>query len=113
MGRTDLLINVNGDEQVVEAKVYQNITQFGDGKVQLAYYVKRMGLKTGYYLVFVDTEVTHTGVAEADYIGFNLNTINHFIPNVNGTSPTHPPNHANWLTLTLLKICMRCLNLPR
>ena len=66
LGRTDLLINVNGDEQVVEAKVYQNITQFGDGKVQLAYYVNRMGLKMGYYLVFVDTEVTHTGVAEAD-----------------------------------------------
>jgi AAA-like domain len=68
LGRTDIVINVKGFEQVVEAKVYQNITQFGDGKVQLAYYVKHLGLKMGYYLVFVDSEVTHREVLEADEI---------------------------------------------
>ena len=44
------------------------MAQFEDGKVQLAYYVNHLSLKTGYYLVFVDTEVTHTGVIEADEI---------------------------------------------
>jgi hypothetical protein len=66
LGRTDLIINVRGYEQVVEAKVYQNITQFGDGKIQLAYYLTRLGLKMGYYLVFVDSEVTHEDVIEDD-----------------------------------------------
>jgi hypothetical protein len=64
LGRTDILINVHGYEQVVEAKVYKNISQFSDGKVQLAYYVKHLGLKMGYYLVFADTEVTHSEVIE-------------------------------------------------
>ena len=68
LGRTDLVINVRGNEQVVEAKVYQNITQFGDGKVQLAYYAQRLGLSLGHYLVFADIEVTHPGVVEADEI---------------------------------------------
>ncbi len=66
LGRTDLLINVRGHEQVVEAKVYKNMTQFEDGKAQLAYYVQRLGLKIGYFLVFVNTEVTHPDVLEAD-----------------------------------------------
>lgn len=68
LGRTDLVINVRGYEQVVEAKVYQNITQFGDGKIQLAYYLNRLGLKKGYYLVFVDSEVTHEDVVEANEV---------------------------------------------
>ncbi len=66
LGRTDILINVHDYEQVVEAKVYKNISQFADGKAQLAYYVKHLGLKKGYYLVFVNTEVTHSEVVEAD-----------------------------------------------
>ena len=66
LGRTDILINVHGYEQVIEAKVYKNISQFTDGKAQLAYYVKHLGLKVGYYLVFADTEVTHSEVEEAN-----------------------------------------------
>ena len=68
LGRTDLLINVRGFEQVVEAKVFKNITQFEDGKAQLAYYAQHLALKTAYYLVFTDTEVTHSNVLEADEI---------------------------------------------
>ena len=90
LGRTDLVINVGGHEQVVEAKVYQNITQFGDGKVQLAYYVNHLGLKMGYYLVFVDSEVTHTGVVEADEIfdGIQIKTyLVHFDMEKDFTAP--------------------------
>ena len=64
LGRTDMLINVNNHEQVLEAKVYKNISQFTDGKIQLAYYTQHLGLKMGYYLVFVNTEVTHSEVIE-------------------------------------------------
>ena len=66
LGRTDLLINVDGYEQVVEAKVYKNITQFEDGKAQLAYYAQHLGLNQAYYLVFADSEITHSEVVEAD-----------------------------------------------
>ena len=68
LGRTDLLINVRGYEQVIEAKVFKNMTQFEDGKAQLAYYAQHLGLKMAYYLVFADTEVTHSDVLEADEI---------------------------------------------
>ena len=44
------------------------MTQFEDGKAQLAYYAQHLSLKTAYYLVFVDTEVTHSDVVEADEI---------------------------------------------
>jgi AAA-like domain len=68
LGRTDILINVHEYEQVVEAKVYKNITQFNDGKAQLAYYLNHLGLKMGYYLVFVNTVVTHSEVIEGNEI---------------------------------------------
>jgi AAA-like domain len=66
LGRTDLVLNVRNREYVVEAKVYHNITQFNEGKIQLAYYLKRLNLNRGFYLIFVDSEVTHPDVFEDD-----------------------------------------------
>ena len=65
LGRTDMIINIDGQEAVIESKVYQNITQFNKGKGQVAYYAERMGLTTATYLVFVDSEVTHKDVLES------------------------------------------------
>ena len=65
LGRTDLLINVNNKEFVIEAKVYSNITQFNQGKKQLANYAKSLNLDTAIYLVFVESEVTNKNVIEA------------------------------------------------
>ena len=65
LGRTDMIINIDGQEAVIESKVYQNITQFNKGKGQVAYYAERMGLETATYLVFVDSEVTHKDVLES------------------------------------------------
>jgi hypothetical protein len=65
LGRTDLLINVNNQEYVVEAKVYSNITQFNNGKKQLANYAKSLNLDTAIYLVFVESEITNKNVVEA------------------------------------------------
>ncbi len=64
LGRTDLLINVNNQEYVVEAKVYSDITQFKKGKKQLATYAKSLNLDTAVYLVFVESEVTNKNVIE-------------------------------------------------
>ena len=64
LGRTDMIINIDGQEAVVKSKVYQNITQFEKGKAQVAYYAHRMGLTTATYLVFVSSTVTHKDVIE-------------------------------------------------
>jgi AAA-like domain len=64
LGRTDMIINIKGEETLVESKVYQNITQFNRGKEQVAYYANRMGLTSATYLVFTNTTVTHKNVLE-------------------------------------------------
>ncbi len=68
LGRTDMIINIKGEEALIESKVYQNITQFNKGKEQVAYYANRMGLTTATYLVFINSTVTHKDVLEkTDY----------------------------------------------
>jgi hypothetical protein len=64
LGRTDLLINVNNQEFVIEAKIYSDITQFKKGKKQLAYYAKNLSLDSAIYLVFVESEITNPNVTE-------------------------------------------------
>jgi hypothetical protein len=64
VGRTDLLINVNQQEFVVEAKVYSDIVKFRRGKKQLAQYVKSLSLESGIYLVFVESEINNDNVKE-------------------------------------------------
>jgi hypothetical protein len=64
LGRTDLLINVDNQEFVIEAKVFSNITQFKKGKSQLAWYAKNLNLMTAIYLVFVESEVKNPHVKE-------------------------------------------------
>jgi hypothetical protein len=68
LGRTDLLINVNNQEFVIEAKVYSDITQFKNGKKQLATYTKSLNLDTAIYLVFVEAEVTNKNVVESNEV---------------------------------------------
>jgi AAA-like domain len=65
LGRSDLIINISNNEWVIEAKIFRNITQYTDGKTQLAYYIKSLGLDRGIYLVFVDKQVTNPKVFES------------------------------------------------
>ncbi len=65
VGRTDLLINVGGQEFVVEAKIYSDIVKFGRGKKQLAQYVKSLSLTSGIYLVFMESDINNEKVTEA------------------------------------------------
>jgi AAA domain len=53
LGRSDLIIKLRQREYVVEFKVYSGESNFGKGKVQLAYYCKKLGLTRGEYLIFV------------------------------------------------------------
>lgn len=64
VGRTDLLINVNHQEFVVEAKIYSDIVKFNRGKKQLAQYIKSLSLASGIYLVFVESEISNDKVTE-------------------------------------------------
>jgi hypothetical protein len=53
LGRTDLLINVNNEEFLIETKVFTGVSLFKNGKKQLAYYCQHLGLTKGVYLVFM------------------------------------------------------------
>jgi hypothetical protein len=66
IGRTDLIINVNQEEFVVEAKVYSDIVKFRRGKKQLAQYAKSLSLPSAIYLVFIESEITNENVIEGN-----------------------------------------------
>ncbi len=80
LGKSDLIVNINGKEILVETKVFYDIVKFEDGKKQLAYYCKSLGLNEGYYIVFIgndkkkvrkllkDSKETFDGVSVATYI---------------------------------------------
>jgi len=52
LGKSDMIINFNAKEFLIETKVYYAPKQFNEGKKQLAYYCRSLGLKTAIYLVF-------------------------------------------------------------
>ena len=59
-----MIMNHKGAEYVVETKVYSDTVQFAEGKEQLAYYIKRLNLTTGIYLVFVRDTITNPKIVE-------------------------------------------------
>ena len=52
LGKSDMIINFRGQENIIETKVYYSQSKFENGKKQLAYYCETCGLKAGIYLVF-------------------------------------------------------------
>jgi hypothetical protein len=76
LGRSDLIVNIRGTEFVIETKIFYDSTQFEDGKIQLAYYIKSLNLTTGIYLVFAKTTTTNPVVQEAEETidGINITT---------------------------------------
>ncbi len=65
LGRSDLIVNIQNQEFVIEAKLFSDSTKFKKGKGQLAYYVNSLGLKEGVYLVFVKNTVTNPKIIES------------------------------------------------
>ena len=53
LGKSDLVININSREQLIESKIYYYPKQFLDGRNRLAYYCTRLGLDEAIYLVFL------------------------------------------------------------
>ena len=80
IGRTDLIITVNNEEFVVEAKVYSDIVKFRKGKRQLAQYAKSLSLSSAIYLVFVESEVTNATVIEEEKIIDDILIKTHLVP---------------------------------
>ncbi|MDZ7879054.1 MAG: AAA-like domain-containing protein [Saprospiraceae bacterium] len=80
IGRTDLIITIDNEEFVVEAKVYSDIVKFRKGKIQLAQYALSLSLKEAVYLVFVESEVNNPTVLEEEkeYEGVLIKT--HLVP---------------------------------
>ncbi|WP_373552678.1 ATP-binding protein [Haliscomenobacter sp.] len=59
LGKSDLLLNIQGREFIVEAKKYYGFAQFEKGKNQLAYYASRLGLSKAVYLVFTPNHLRY------------------------------------------------------
>ncbi len=59
LGKSDLIINVKSNEYLIESKIYYYENQFLNGKKQLAYYCKSLGLTHGIYLVFCPNNVKY------------------------------------------------------
>jgi len=55
LGKNDMIINIGNNELIVETKIYYSPGKFINGKKQLAYYCKSLGLTSGVYLVFCPT----------------------------------------------------------
>ena len=59
LGKSDLIINVKSKEYLIETKIYYYESQFLEGKSQLAWYCKSLGLSKGVYLVFCPTGINY------------------------------------------------------
>ena len=64
LGRSDLIINVAGEEYLIETKIYYYELQFVNGKKQLAYYSRSLGQHTGIYLVFCPNNIRYPDVVK-------------------------------------------------
>ncbi len=76
LGRSDLIVNLEDNEFVIEAKLFSNFTKFKDGKKQLAYYINRLGLTEGIYLIFVKNTLLNPKIIEAveEFEGIKIST---------------------------------------
>ena len=59
LGKSDLIVNMLGKEYLFETKKYYSFSQFNDGKQQLAYYSKKLGLNEAVYLLFLSNRIEY------------------------------------------------------
>ena len=79
LGRSDLIINVDGHECVIESKVFYDLVRFRNGKEQLAYYINSLGLKTGVYLIFVNKEITNPYIVENEEVIHGVDILTYIV----------------------------------
>ncbi len=53
LGKSDMIVNIDNQEYLIETKIYSGVKRFETGKEQLAYYAKSLSLNKAVYLVYV------------------------------------------------------------
>jgi esterase/lipase len=53
LGKSDMIINIDNQEYLIETKIYSGVKRFETGKKQLAYYAESLQLQKAVYLVFL------------------------------------------------------------
>ncbi len=53
LGKSDMIINIDNQEYLIETKVYSGASRFEEGKQQLAYYAESLQLDKAVYLVYM------------------------------------------------------------
>jgi AAA-like domain len=59
LGKSDLIVYLNGREYLFETKKYYSPAKFRDGKKQLVHYARSLGLAAATYMVFVPNHLTY------------------------------------------------------
>ncbi|MEZ4847392.1 MAG: hypothetical protein R3B93_01900 [Bacteroidia bacterium] len=67
LGLSDMVINYQGKEYVVEAKVYRYPLQVQKGLKQLAYYCQSLSIAEGIYLIFASNHLSVKGITEGTH----------------------------------------------
>jgi hypothetical protein len=80
LGKSDLIVNIAGNEFVIEAKVFKDITQYKKGKIQLAYYLNSKNISLGIYLVFIDKKIKQPDVFEQKEVIDGANVVTYIVP---------------------------------
>ncbi len=81
LGRSDLIINIRGQEILFESKRYYGERQFVAGHGQLAYYARSLGQKRAIYVVFTPQHLRYpTTIKEGRTTIRNVEIITYLIP---------------------------------
>jgi hypothetical protein len=59
LGKSDMIINIANKEFLIETKIYYSPGKFEEGKKQLSYYCKSLGLHKAVYLVFCPNDIKY------------------------------------------------------
>jgi hypothetical protein len=64
LGKSDLILNIQGEEILFESKKYYGFAQFEAGKKQLAYYAESLALQEAVYLVFAPNHLRYPALVQ-------------------------------------------------
>jgi hypothetical protein len=67
MRRTDVIVDYNGEQFIVELKIWKGDKYNSDGEQQIAEYINYYHLKKGYMLTFSFNKNKQIGVKEVQY----------------------------------------------
>jgi hypothetical protein len=81
LGRSDLVVNIKGEEMLFECKRYYGERQFVEGHAQLVYYARSLGQKRAIYIVFTPQHLNYPDTVKAGRTTVkNVEIITYLIP---------------------------------